>query len=325
MRPGTHRRQALLAATALAASIALPAVVLAQQSNNTVEELIVTATKRDATILDVPFSINAQTEADIQKSGARDAGGPVAQRRRPDDPEPRPRPEPGGGARRLGRPGGPRPAGRQGAGRGLSRRVGDLAVAVHAGRRPVRPEPGRDPARPAGHAVRLGLGRRHHPLHHQPAQAGRLRRHGRGQRQRAEGRRRRRLREGRGQHAAVGQGRPADRRLRHRIRRLRRRAGRGRNAQEERQRRLAPWRPGLAAVPADRGHQHHPARGLPEDPRRRLQSPGGVQPVRQPVHHHAAGDHPGRARAVPAAGRELRRQDLPGRPDRLRSASTASS
>ena len=70
MRPVNHRRHALLAATALAASIALPTIASAQQSNDTVEELIVTATKRDATILDVPFSINAQTQADIQKSGA---------------------------------------------------------------------------------------------------------------------------------------------------------------------------------------------------------------------------------------------------------------
>jgi len=66
----THRRHALLAATALAAAIALPAIASAQQSTDTVEELIVTATKRDATILDVPFSINAQTQADIQRSGA---------------------------------------------------------------------------------------------------------------------------------------------------------------------------------------------------------------------------------------------------------------
>jgi iron complex outermembrane receptor protein len=73
MRLGTHRpraRRALLAATSLATVvIALPTLACAQDTN-AVDQIIVTATKRNATILDVPFSINAQTEQDIQRSGA---------------------------------------------------------------------------------------------------------------------------------------------------------------------------------------------------------------------------------------------------------------
>jgi iron complex outermembrane receptor protein len=35
------------------------------------DEIIVTASKRASTIQDLPFSVNAQTEADIPRTGAR--------------------------------------------------------------------------------------------------------------------------------------------------------------------------------------------------------------------------------------------------------------
>ena len=122
-------------------------------------------------IQDVPFSINAQTQEDIQRANAstiEDISRNVAGL---DRPEPRAGPKPGLGPRRVRRADRPRPAGRQGTGRRLPRRIGHLAVAVHPRLRPVRPQPRRNAARSAGHLVRIGQRRRHAPLHHQPAQA----------------------------------------------------------------------------------------------------------------------------------------------------------
>lgn len=64
-------RAALLLAGCGLTAIAAPA--FAQDAEPTASDpnvIIVTATKRDSTIQDVPFSINAQTQEDIQKSGA---------------------------------------------------------------------------------------------------------------------------------------------------------------------------------------------------------------------------------------------------------------
>jgi iron complex outermembrane recepter protein len=57
-----------LSGAAMALALAAPSLASAQDA--TVEELIVTATKRATAIQDVPFSVNAQTQEAIERSGA---------------------------------------------------------------------------------------------------------------------------------------------------------------------------------------------------------------------------------------------------------------
>ncbi|MBW8296795.1 TonB-dependent receptor [Sphingopyxis sp.] len=68
-----HARTILLAGLSTLALVPVATPALAQEAGAAEDDsniIIVTATKRDANLQDIPFSINAQTAEDIQKSGA---------------------------------------------------------------------------------------------------------------------------------------------------------------------------------------------------------------------------------------------------------------
>lgn len=65
-----HARTCLLAGLSTVALVVTTAAAAQGSAQDDSNIIIVTATKRDANLQDIPFSINAQTAADIQKSGA---------------------------------------------------------------------------------------------------------------------------------------------------------------------------------------------------------------------------------------------------------------
>src|SRR5690348_16984941 len=72
--PSFERHESRLLAGASLLLLGLAAPAFAQtgpaESAENYADIIVTATKRATTVQDVPFSINAQTQEDIQRSGA---------------------------------------------------------------------------------------------------------------------------------------------------------------------------------------------------------------------------------------------------------------
>jgi iron complex outermembrane receptor protein len=68
MRPSNLRRRSALGVSLLALASVLPTLAVAAETS--VEELVVTARKRDEQLIDVPFSVNAISESKMRERGA---------------------------------------------------------------------------------------------------------------------------------------------------------------------------------------------------------------------------------------------------------------
>ncbi len=130
---------------------------------------MVTARKRDEQLIDVPFSVAAQSESVMRERGitnveelSRSVASFTVQNLGPGQSQVAIR---GISAGQIVRD---QPGVKEQVGVYLDE-IRHLDVAVHAGPRPVRPESRGSAARAPGHAVRLGLAVGHRPLHHQPA------------------------------------------------------------------------------------------------------------------------------------------------------------
>ena len=71
MNKFTHKSLAMLAA----ACLTIPAVSVAQEGNGLLEEIIVTASKRSATLQETPIAVSVTTGDTIQKAGIQDVIG----------------------------------------------------------------------------------------------------------------------------------------------------------------------------------------------------------------------------------------------------------
>ena len=291
----------------------------AEAADEAGDEIIVTATKRETTLQDVPFSINAQTEEDIQRSGAatiedlsRNVAGLTVQNLGPGQSQVSIR---GVSAGQIVRD---QPGVKEQVGVYLDESVISLSLFT-----PDldlfdlnRVETLRGPQGTLFGSGSVGGTIRY--ITNQP-ELGRVRRRWSKATSTSSTATTRRPPQGRGQRAARRQGGGPRGRLLHRLRRLHRRPARRRRRRRGRQRRQPLRRPPRAAVPADR----RTSRSRRASSTRRSSADGFN---RQEVYNLFANPFTttrpavtfGEREQYPAARRGVRGRDLARRPDRQR-------